>query len=52
MKSEVRLNRVLLFIILSHQCEMMNRPNSAFMFFVFAIIELVVAVFTGIKEDS
>ena len=52
MRSEIRLNRGLLFVILAHQCDMMNRSNEALMFIVFAIIELGLAAFAGIKEDS
>ena len=56
MKSEIRLNRVFLLMILSYQCEMMNRPNSALTFFVFAVIELVIALviaaYVGIMESE
>ena len=52
MRSEIRLNRALLLVILSHQCDMMNRSNMAFMFAIFAIIELGLAAFAGIKENK
>lgn len=52
MRSEIRLNRVFLLMILAYQCETLGRPNVATMFFFGAVIELGLAAFTGITEVS